>query len=287
MASPQARVRSLMQRYQLAPNRRLGQHFLVDPGALAAVLGAFAPTPDERVVEIGPGTGLLTEGLLAAGATVLAVELDAGLVRLLQAELAHPALELVHGDCLAGKHQLHPAVVAWAQAGDWSLCANLPYDVSIPVLLEALALPRPPRRVVVTVQYEAAQRLCSQPGDPAWGASAAVAAMAGKGRIAHRLPPEAFHPRPRVASAVLVYEVHGRVPEGFGAWIRRLFAYRRKQVLRALRDCPCPAEVAASICVMAGVDPQTRVERLAVDELVALHQAWQCRHTVSPSQGAS
>ncbi len=273
MAGLPTRLRSQLAAYGLAPTRRLGQNFLVDAAALAAIVAALDPAPGERVVEVGPGTGLLTEGLLAAGCTVLAVEIDAGLVRLLAQEQVHPRLTVVHGDCLAGKNALHPAIVDFA-AEPWSLCANLPYDVSIPVLLNAVCLPRPPRRMVVTVQLEAARRLCAGPGDPAWGASAAVAAASGTGRILRRLPPGCFHPRPRVESAVLEWQVARAVPADFGRMCRDLFAFRRKQLSRALRDCKHAADAAYALCERAGLDPQQRVERLAVDQLLALHAAW-------------
>jgi 16S rRNA (adenine1518-N6/adenine1519-N6)-dimethyltransferase len=261
----------------LAPIHRLGQNFMVDEGALAKLIDGADLASGDRVVEVGPGTGLLTERMLAQGARVLAVELDQGLVGLLRqtqaAALADGSFQLEHGDALAAKTRLHPAIEALAAEGDWALVANLPYDVSLPVILNALALPRPPRRVVVTVQYEAAQRLCSQPGSSAWGASAAVAQAAGRGHISAKLPPQCFHPRPRVDSAVLVWEPERSLPAGFPEFCRSCFAYRRKVLPRALRDHGVQRERAHAVIDACGLDPTLRLEALPVADLLALHAA--------------
>lgn len=256
----------------LAPNKRLGQNFMVDASAVTALVDTADPAPGQRVVEIGPGTGVLTRRLLQRGARVTAIELDRGLAGVLTAELVPQGLELHHGDALVSKSALHPEVVQVA-TGDWILAANLPYDVSIPVILNALALPVPPKRVVVTVQLEAAERLCAASGTKAWGASAATAQAAGSGRIVRRLGPRCFHPPPRVRSAILLWEPHTVLAEGFPRWCRDVFAYRRKHVVRALRDTGLSVDAATAACAAAGLDATTRLEQLTVAELTALHAA--------------
>jgi len=164
-------------------------------------------------------------------------------------------------------------IVDFAAADPWRVCANLPYDIAIPLVLNCLALPRPPERCVVTVQLECARRLCSRPGSREWGASAAVCQSAASGRSRRRLPPRCFHPRPRVDSAILELTVHAPVPEGFSAWCRALFAYRRKQLTRALRDHGLQRDPARSAVERAGLGVERRVEELTVDELLALHAA--------------
>lgn len=254
------------------PLHRLGQNFMVDPQAVDALVAALELTPGERVVEIGPGTGVLTERLLAAGAQVLAVELDRGLHAHLGQRFAdHPGLTLVHGDCLAAKTRLHPAIMAITDQ-PWKLGANLPYDVSIPVLLNAV-VGTPPTRIAVTVQREAAERLCAAAGSDAWGASAATFQAAGDPRIVRRLSPACFHPRPRVDSAILGWTPRTSLPEGFGLWCRTLFAYRRKVLPRALRDSGATLAAATAALASAGLDPTRRVEQLTVAELVALHRS--------------
>jgi 16S rRNA (adenine1518-N6/adenine1519-N6)-dimethyltransferase len=203
------------------------------------------------------------------------VEFDRGLHDLLARRFADETggrLTLVHGDCLETKNRLHPAIVA-AAVRDWRLGANLPYEVALPVLLNAAALPQPPVLAVVTVQWEAAVRLCSRPGDAAWGASAATLQAAGRPRLVRRLSPESFHPRPRVDSAVLRWEPGAALPGGFGRWCRTVFSSRRKVVVRALRDHGIAREQAEAVCHACGIASERRLEQLDAPELVALHTA--------------
>jgi 16S rRNA (adenine1518-N6/adenine1519-N6)-dimethyltransferase len=251
------------------PLHRFGQHFMVDERALAAISGAAGT----RTVEIGPGTGILTRRLLDRGGRVLAVEIDHGLAAWLRTALVPRGLELVEGDCLAAKDRLHPAIEAFAAEGPWTLCANLPYDVAIPAILNACALPLPPTAIMVTVQWECAVRLGSKPGDEGWGASAAVLRACGSARILRRLAPGCFLPPPRVDSAILAVTPERALPSGFPVWCRQLFAYRRKVLVRALRDAGVVRETAEAACAAVGLDPARRVENLDSPELIALHAA--------------
>jgi 16S rRNA (adenine1518-N6/adenine1519-N6)-dimethyltransferase len=257
----------------LAPLHRLGQNFMIDGGALDALVAAAGVTAGARVAEVGPGTGHLTERLLAAGAVVLAVELDRGLCALLERTLVPRGLTLVHGDALAGKSRLHPALEAFAQQ-PWRLCANLPYDAALPVVLEAVAQPIPPTALAVTVQREAAQRLCSRPGSDAWGASAAVIQAAGKPELVRTLGPGSFHPRPRVDSAILRWTPGPEpLPPGFGVWCRKVFSARRKVLPGALRDAGMTRAAAEAACHACSIDVTRRLEQLDADELRALRRA--------------
>lgn len=272
MSTPslKARISAALAGDGLTPLHRLGQNFMVDEAAVAALVAAAGPLPGGRFIEVGPGTGVLTERLLAAGATVLAVELDQGLHALLQRTLVPLGLQLIHGDALATKNRLHPAIEAFAAVGPWRLAANLPYDVALPVILNAVALPIPPERLVVTIQKEAAQRLVSQPGDAAWGATAAVLQAAGEPKIVRQLPPGCFFPPPRVDSAILTWSPQRPLPPGFGRWCRDVFAYRRKVLPGALRDAGMARDRAEAACVAGGLDLTRRLETLSSSELVAL-----------------
>ncbi len=255
----------------LTPLHRLGQNFMIDAHAVAAMADTVRPAPGVRIAEIGPGTGILTRRFLAAGATVLAVELDQGLAGHLERTLVPRGLHLVHGDALATKNRLHPALETFAAQGPWRLGANLPYDVALPVILNAAALTQPPESIVVTIQWEAAERLCSAPGSDAWGATAAVLQAGGMPRIVRKLSPGCFHPQPRVDSAILAWRPERRIPDGFGLFCRALFAYRRKVLPGALRDTGLEREQAISALDACGLDPGRRVESLGAAELVALH----------------
>jgi 16S rRNA (adenine1518-N6/adenine1519-N6)-dimethyltransferase len=255
------------------PLHRFGQNFMVDERALDALVAELELSSGVRVAEIGPGTGLLTSRLLDVGARVLAVEIDRGLCAHLERTLVPRGLELVQGDCLQGKSRLHPALEAFAAAGEWRFGSNLPYDVALPAILNAAALPRQPSRLVATVQLEAGERLCSRPGSDAWGASAAVLQAAGAPRLVRRLPPSCFHPPPRVDSAIIAWTPTRALPPGFGAWCRRLFSARRKVLPGALRDGGMTRADAEAACRSCGLDPSRRVENLDAGELLALHAA--------------
>ena len=268
-----ARISAALTAEGLKPLHRLGQNFMIEESAVAAMVTATAPAPGVRIVEVGPGTGVLTERFLNAGATVLAVELDQGLHGFLLRTLVPVGLQLVHGDALATKNRLHPAIEEFTAAGPWRLASNLPYDVALPVILDAVALPNPPERVVVTIQKEAAQRLVSHPGDDAWGATAAVLQAAGMPRLTRHLSPACFFPQPRVDSAILTWLPERPLPPGFGRWCRDVFAYRRKVLPGALRDAGLPRADAEAACSACGLDPLRRLEMLSPVELVALFQA--------------
>jgi 16S rRNA (adenine1518-N6/adenine1519-N6)-dimethyltransferase len=268
-----ARISAALTAEGLKPLHRLGQNFMIEESAVAAMVTATAPAPGVRIVEVGPGTGVLTERFLSAGATVLAVELDQGLHGFLLRTLVPLGLQLVHGDALATKNRLHPAIEAFTAAGPWRLASNLPYDVALPVILDAVALPNPPEQVVVTIQKEAAQRLVSHPGDDAWGATAAVLQAAGTPRLTRHLSPACFFPQPRVDSAILTWLPERPLPPGFGRWCRDVFAYRRKVLPGALRDAGLPRADAEAACGACGLDPLRRLEMLSPVELVALFQA--------------
>ena len=255
----------------LAPQKRLGQNFMIDSSAVGELVAAVRAGKPLRIVEVGPGTGVLTEQLLKLGVPVAAVELDHGLAALLRQLLVPQGLTLIEGDVLASKNALHQGLLDFIGDEPWVLASNLPYDVSLPVILNALTLSNQPQHIVVTVQLEAAQRLCATCGTKAWGASAAVAQAAGHGRIIRKLPPQCFYPRPRVDSAILAWSVERSLPDGFGVWCRRLFAYRRKVIIRGLRDCGIDKDVAQAILDQCALPHDKRVEDLSVDELLQLY----------------
>ena len=255
-----------------SPLHRFGQNFMVEVRVLDDLLAALPPLSGARVVEVGPGTGVLTARLLDGGAQVLAVEIDRGLSAHLSATLVpRGSLVLVTGDALASKSRLHDAIRDWAAVGDWLLAANLPYDIAIPILLECAALPRQPLAMVATVQLECGRRLCSRPGDDAWGATAAVLQAGGTPRLLRRIGRDAFHPRPNVDSALIAWTPHTQLPAGFPLWCRAVFAYRRKVLPRALMDLGHSRDLAEAACAGLGLDPSRRLESLAPAELTALH----------------
>lgn len=252
----------------LRPNRALGQNFLCDHNLIQRLIDAADVGARDLVLEVGPGTGTLTESLLERGATVVACELDRGLVDLLRDTLAtHVAsgrLTLIHADCLAGKHALNPAIVESLAGRPFTLIANLPYGAASPLMVNLAGDPAC-RGQYVTIQREVAQRLRAVPSTRDYSElSVVVQAMCSVERIA-TLPPECFWPRPKITSEMVALvprpEPLTDDPAALASLCRRLFTQRRKQIGAILgRATPLPE----------GVDPAARPENLTPAQLVEL-----------------
>ncbi len=254
---------------------RLGQHFLTDPKILDRIASACVAHAGEVVLEIGPGRGGLTRALAARAARVVAIEADRRLAIALREELAGTGVTLVAGDALR---------VPWPPAD--VVCGNIPYQITSPLIEKALAATAPGSggraasrrpRVVFLVQREVADRLAARPGSSAWGALSAGVQLVAEVEKLFRVRAGAFHPRPRVESA-LVRLVPRAVPlvapaevPKVRALIRGCFQGRRRQLARTLRErwVPEPGE-AERLLATAGIAPAARVETLAPAELVAL-----------------
>jgi 16S rRNA (adenine1518-N6/adenine1519-N6)-dimethyltransferase len=270
-------VRRTLRTGGLRAQRRFSQNFLADVEVLEDILAAAAPEPGRRVLEIGPGLGILTGGLLAAGARVTAVEIDRGMVAHLREafalELAAGALALVEGDVL--DQDLDALVFP-----PYDVVANLPYHVTSPVLhllLGGESGPRP-ERCVFMVQREVAERIAARAG--AMSYLSVFVQYHAVPAIVRRVPRQAFEPAPEVESAVLTLDVRapdaaGRLPPGMEGHLWRLvqagFRERRKMLHNVLpRQLPLePAAIAAALAA-AGIDGERRPQTLGVGEWIAL-----------------
>jgi 16S rRNA (adenine1518-N6/adenine1519-N6)-dimethyltransferase len=254
------------------PRRRFGQHFLTNPRLLDRIAAALDPAPGDLVLEIGPGQGALTEALLRRGARVTAIEIDRDLVPVVRGRF--PQVQVVEGDALRLDWN---EVVAPASPGAFLLSGNIPYNITSPLLDKALTPPRP-RRIVFLVQKEVADRVTARPNTSEYGAlTVGVQAVAHAERL-FGIPAGAFHPPPRVDSAVirLVPRADPLIPDALVGSFRRmvtgLFSFRRKQLIRGLRELTgWPAERVALLLQLLGLDPSHRPEVLAPAEFAALH----------------
>ena len=254
------------------PRRRFGQHFLTNPRLLDRIAAALDPAPGDLVLEIGPGQGALTEALLRRGARVTAIEIDRDLIPVVRDRF--PQVQVVEGDALRLDWN---EVVAPASPGAYLLSGNIPYNITSPLLDKALTPPRP-RRIVFLVQKEVADRVTARPNTSEYGAlTVGVQAVAHAERL-FSIPAGAFHPPPRVDSAVirLVPRADPLVPDALAGSFRRmvtgLFSFRRKQLIRGLRELTgWPAERVALLLQLLGLDPSHRPEVLAPAEFAALH----------------
>ena len=262
-----AAVRELADRLGVRPTKQWGQNFVVDANTVRRIVRAGRVAGDDHVVEIGPGLGSLTLALLETAGHVTAVEVDPVLAQALPATVAEMApdaadrLDVVHGDAMAVTELPGPAPTA--------LVANLPYNVSVPVVLRFLELFPTIERVLVMVQLEVAERLAAGPGSKVYGVPSVKAAWWTQVRLAGKVPRSIFWPVPNVDSGLV--ELVRREPprtsatrEQVFAVVDAAFAQRRKTLRAALRGIAGSGEVAEAALLAAGVDPRTRGEQLDV-----------------------
>lgn len=264
-------LRRLMSAERLRPRKSLSQNFLTDPAALDAIVEAADLEPGDNVVEVGPGLGVLTRRLLAAGASVLAVELDPRLADYLRRELAEvERFELIEADALA----LHPREMFPGQP--FKLVANIPYHITSPLLHAFLEGERPPDLTVLLVQAEVAERVAAPPGQMSYLSVFVQNVTAAE--VVARVPADAFEPAPEVDSAVLRLRRRDRpaVPPGEGRdtlyrVVQAGFRQRRKQVHNGLtRELPVDREAVEAALAICGVVPDRRPQTLSVDEWACL-----------------
>ena len=267
-------IRALLADAGLSPQQRLGQHFLIDLNLLRKVAAAAELNPADTVLEIGPGTGSLTELLLEAGVRVVAVEIDRGLQAILRKRLGgHPRFTLVQGDALAGKYAVNPLVMKVLEdqppdtGGLYKLVANLPYQIATPLLMNLLHGPVRFERLTATIQREVGQRLTAAPRTEAYGPASIVTQTLAE-VIPHAiLPPSAFWPRPQVESILLTLRPRPTadldvddVP-AFVAFVHRAFQQRRKMLRRVFREWD--DAFATRVFQRSGISPLARPEELS------------------------
>ncbi len=266
-------LRRLLAAERLRPRKALSQNFLTDAGVLDAIIEAAELAPGDRVVEVGPGLGVLTRRLLAAGAAVIAVELDPRLAAYLRRELgAQPGFELIEADALA----LHPRDCFPGE--EFKLIANIPYHITSPLLHAFLEGDRPPSLTVLLVQAEVAARVAAPPGDMSY-LSVFVQNVA-EAEIIGQVSAAAFEPAPEVDSAILrlrrrpmpqVEVGPGREP--FYRLVQAGFRQRRKQLHNALgRELPVDRARLAEAFAACDIDSERRAQTLSLAEWDCLHR---------------
>ena len=264
-------VRALLTQLDFHPSRVLGQNFLIDRNILNILLDAAELRPDDAVVEVGPGLGVLTAALLERVAAVTAVEKDNRLAPYLRARFAdEPRLTLIHSDVLECDL---PAL--FPRPGG-KLVANLPYAIAARLLVELTALPHPPALIVVTIQREVADRLAAAPATDDYGLLSILMQRHYAVATVKHISPSCFWPPPEVHSSIAKL-VRRPAPLGGPAdelalreLLRHAFSRRRKTMARSLRDLvadPLPA------LAQAGIAPTARAEELAPEAWPALLRA--------------
>ncbi len=253
--------------------RSLGQNFLHDGNQLRRIVEAAALTQSDRVLEIGPGLGPLTELLLSRAGEVLAIEIDRRLFDFLQRRLAHlKHFTLLHRDALKYL-QCEPR--DWS---DWKVVSNLPYSVASPILVELALGARGPRRIVAMLQREVAQRLTARAGGEDYGLLSLLVQLRYEPQGCFNIPPGCFFPEPEVDSACVTLArratplLSEQETGKFTRLVRRGFSQRRKMLFKLLKqDWPEQQLEKAFECLQ--LSPQVRAEAVSLEQFTGLTQA--------------
>jgi 16S rRNA (adenine1518-N6/adenine1519-N6)-dimethyltransferase len=284
-------MRSLLAKRDIQLTRSLGQNFLHDQNQLRKIVEAAEIKPTDKILEIGPGLGPLTELLLEKAGEVLAIEMDRRLVNFLcerfgteerNVELLTDALKNQdeQPNQNAAFHLLHDDALEFLRRerrdwSDWKLVANLPYSVASPILVELAQSPRRPERMVTTLQLEVAQRLMAQADDDDYGVLTLLVQLDYEPRASFKIPADCFFPAPNVDSMCVVLQRRARplLADGqraaFVKIVKRAFSQRRKMMLKLLKQDWAVDKLAAAFAGLK-ISPQERAEKLSLEQFVAL-----------------
>ncbi|HEY7756148.1 MAG TPA: 16S rRNA (adenine(1518)-N(6)/adenine(1519)-N(6))-dimethyltransferase RsmA [Actinomycetota bacterium] len=257
-------LRALAERHGVRPTKSLGQHFIVDPNLARAIVADAGVGPGDRVLEVGAGFGSITVALAEAGCEVVALEFDRQIVPAL--------LEVVAGSPNVRVEQADAMRVDWpALLGDgpWALVANLPYNISVPLVLTLLERVPAIASYVVMVQREVGDRFVAGPGEPAYGSVSLRVAYRADVATVRRVPAEVFWPRPSIDSVLVRLRPRPAPvdvdPDALFRVVDESFAERRKTMRNALRRLGLAAPDAVRVLEASGVSPAARAEQLGLD----------------------
>lgn len=275
-----ANIRQLADQLGVRPTKQWGQNFVIDPNTIRRIVGLAELNGSEHVLEVGPGLGSLTLGILDEATKVTAVEIDPVLAAQLPRTVetmrpeAASRLRVVQQDALKVGHD----ELTWDDDGPQVLIANLPYNVAVPVVLELLQLLPSLQRGLVMVQEEVADRLAAAPGSKIYGVPSVKAAWDTQMRKAGVVGKKVFWPEPRISSGLVRFDRREVISTQVSrdevfAVIDAAFAQRRKTLRAALSAVAGSAEAAETALRTAGVDPSARGETLEVTAFVSVAQA--------------
>jgi 16S rRNA (adenine1518-N6/adenine1519-N6)-dimethyltransferase len=276
-------TKALLRRFDLRAKKGLGQHFLVDDGVLRTIIEAAELSPNDLVVEVGPGLGILTEELAKRAKKVIAIEVDNKLASALSQSLSHLSnLTIINADVL----QVELGELGGADLG-YKVVANLPYYIAAPVLRHFLESPVKPRRMVIMVQKEVAQSIAAAPGR--MSILSIAVQLYGKPTIVAYVPTHSFYPAPKVDSAILSIDVYEQPMADvedvarFFQLVRAGFSAPRKQLKNSLAlGLSLPAESAAALLDRTQISPKRRAETLTIEEWTKLYHATEGQHADPP-----
>ncbi len=270
---PPLNTANLLRQHGLRPNKKLGQNFLQDPAILDKIVQVAGVGENDTVLEIGPGLGSLTRHLAANAKAVIAVEIDKKIIPALQTSLSGYAnVKIVNEDIL----EISPAEII--KEPEYLVVANIPYYITSAILRHLLENDPRPRRMVLTIQKEVAQRICTEEKLSLLALSVQVY---GDPKIAMKIPAGAFYPAPNVDSAVIDIALHNkpRIPstllDDFFKLAKAGFGQKRKTLRNSLSaGLHIAATAGESLLASAGIDPKRRAETLSIEEWKILTEKW-------------
>lgn len=264
-------TRYILQRFGLHMSKRLGQNFLIDAGIVQGIVDAADIKPGDRVLEIGPGIGTLTQALCEAGADVTCVELDKRLPEILAHTLeSYDNVRVIQGDILKVN------ILEIMGEEPFKVVANLPYYITTPIIMELLEKHLPITDIVVMVQKEVAERMAATPGGKTYGALSVAVQYYTVPEIALYVPPRSFMPPPEVDSVVVDCKVRQEPAvdlideKMFFRVVKAAFGQRRKTLNNALKSIGVDKNIIADVLAQAGVETTRRGETLTMEEFAAI-----------------
>lgn len=268
--SHQQSISSLLKEHNLRPDKSLGQNFLTNPALLEKIVQIAGVTPADSVLEIGAGLGHLTAQLAQQARSVVAVELDRRFIPILGKQLApYPNVKVVEGDILQLK------VADLVQDDDYLVVANIPYYITSRIIRKLLEETLKPREIILTIQYEVAQRICAD--SQKLNMLALSVLMYGSPSLETRIPAGAFYPPPKVDSAVIKIDLHPEplLPveqrETFFQLVKAGFLHRRKTLRNSLsKGLGWSPKQTSALLNSQGIDPGRRAETLSLEEWIQL-----------------
>jgi 16S rRNA (adenine1518-N6/adenine1519-N6)-dimethyltransferase len=267
-------TKHILKSFNIHMSKRLGQNFLIDESIVQGIVEAAEIQPGEKVLEIGPGIGTLTQGVAEAGAEVVAVELDKKLPAVLAETLAgYDNVKIVPGDIL--KVNI-PEIMG---EGSFKVVANLPYYITTPIIMALLEQHLPITKLVTMVQKEVALRMVAQPGKKDYGALSVAVQYYTEPKIMLDVPPKSFVPAPEVDSVVICCQVRAKAPvdvideKMFFRVVKAAFGQRRKTLNNALKAMGVDKTIVHDVLESAGIDGVRRGETLSLAEFAKIADA--------------
>lgn len=267
-------VREIASKLNLTPTKKLGQNFVIDPNTVRYIVDQSRVTKNDVVLEVGPGLGSLTLGLLAKAQKVVAVEIDSRLAQELPYTVQKFAPELADRLTVVQADALRVTPEQLGESQPTSIVANLPYNIAVPVILYLLEILPSVSNVLVMVQKEVADRICAGPGTRTYGIPSVKVRWFGKAEAAGNIGRNVFWPAPNVDSGLVRITVLPRVGNRTKVFsvVDACFAHRRKTLRAGLSEYAGSPALAETALRSAGIDPSDRAERLELEQFVALSE---------------